>query len=324
MSAFLELQRAGGFGPDTPQAAALLYRTVRRVVRRYSYPPPSGHVWSEDAVHEAAHDFLVGPRGLQRVTALYLRATDDSSLERLLWTAVHNYLRDQARATDQGALHRRLTELVAGSVRLVALHQPVAAWALPTTADRPAWAGDERELVEAAWAVEDVTVVRWRSARRSPAADAESLLRILVAVAERAGAPVPTAVMTRVLMQRFALTATPAVIELDDEPFELSAPQRSPADEVIASAEAAAVFAQLGERERLALAYLDEGVRAIGERLGVSKSTAATIKRRTEQVLAATIQNDEDIDAVWSELQEMAAEFARTWTPAVDQPSTGS
>lgn len=320
MSAFLELQRSGQLGPACTE---LLYRTFRSVIRRGGYPPPSGDRWTDDDIIEASHDFLIGPAGVRRITALYLRATDDASLGRLLWTATVNFLRDRARASDRGALQRRLRYVVSDDrnnlVEMGVGTGTGAAWSTGALAGLPPWHGDERTLVSAAWDV-DVPVVRYReSRRRDPISDTPSLARVLTAAIERAGAPVPVDVMLRVAEQRFALATPPVVVDLDDEPG--SAKDADPAAEFLAQATALDAFNQLSDRERIAVAHIDLGVRELATVLGVSKSTAANVRGRVQRLLASVLKGADDLEAVWEHLERLTVEFAESWTPPLDPAS---
>ncbi len=94
-----------GLGDD---GALLLYSTMRKVVTTYNFPPPDGFSsWDEDAIATNVHEFLTRPRSTQRLVQLAISATDDESFERLLFKALHNFMRDQGRRTVVGAVVRQ-------------------------------------------------------------------------------------------------------------------------------------------------------------------------------------------------------------------------
>src|SRR5262245_47045093 len=96
-----------------PAGAALLYQLVHAVAVSRNFPPPPGYEqWDKSAVTETAHDFLDGPRGTRRIMDIALRSVDDRSFERMMETAVLNYLRDLARRTDFGRLVVRVKEVL--------------------------------------------------------------------------------------------------------------------------------------------------------------------------------------------------------------------
>lgn len=315
MSAYLELQSTGRVGPEF---YGLLMRTVAAAVRAGRYPPPDGNAWRPDDIRDVAHGFLTDANALRRLTGLHLRAVDDVSLGRLVWTAVVNLLRDRARRTDRGAFHRKLDDLIARDDNdLDKIDTPAGqAVTLPGMGHEP-WNGDERQLAAAAYDVDDVRILRWRSAaRRSPLAQAASLVEVMAAIVGAADAPVLLPVLQRAMETRFTLAAPPVIVDIDDEPL---AGGDDPADVALTREAAADVFDQLTERERTALAYFDLPVRELSKRMDVSKSTAGNVRARLEAILTSTLIDDDDPEATLAELREVALDWTRRHGPTSEE-----
>ena len=304
MGAYLELRASGYLGPE---GAALLYATVRDVIKADRVPPEDGPRWTEDAIREVAHDFLSEEAGPRRLTSLYLRSSDDDSLARLLREAVRAYLRDRARRRDVGPLRRRLVDVLASAPELVGVDIPSGrAWTLPQHRGEAPYQRPVGPLVAAAWAAPNIRIVRWRSTRRrDPVADRPSLTAFAVAVLEAAEAPVLVGTLVEVAVRRFALAAPPLVIPLDDEP---AAEEASAEQTALAAMTAAEIWNQLTRRERSILALHDLTVREIGEEIGLAKSAAAAARNRLDELLTRALADDPDAEAVWNRLQELAAE----------------
>lgn len=304
MGPYLELRANGFLGPE---GAALLYATVRAVIKIDRVPPEDGPRWTDDAVWEVAHDFLSEEAGPRRLASLYLRSSDDDSLARLLREALRAYLRDRARRRDVGPLRRRLVDVLGSAPELVELDTPSGrAWTLPQHRGEQTYQGPVGPLVAAAWGAPDIRIVRWRSARRrDPVADRPSLTAFAVAVLEAAEAPVLVGALVEVAVRRFALAAPPLVVPLDDEP---AADEASAEQTALTAISAAEIWNQLTQRERTILALHDRSVREIGEEIGLAKSAAAAARNRLDELLTRALADDPDPEAVWNRLQELAAE----------------
>jgi hypothetical protein len=303
VSAWEELRETGAFGEE---ATVELYRSVRAVARAGNYPPPEGHVtWSIDAVVETAHDVFADARGPQRLVELAVKAFDDPSFQRLLERVVRNYLRDQARMTAKGRLIRRLRELLETDPRfsVVPAGQPGAGSIELADGTTPGvWNGRAGDLVAAAFKVNDVSIVRWRpdARRRSPVAEASSLVAVCEAVLRAAGASLPVAGIADAVAARFAVESGPVVIPVDD--IERWSPWAQLSNEVVEAdirAGAGEFLSQLTPRERLVLAYLDRPVREIADRTGLGKSIAAETASRVRQIAAAVLGHEEHRDEMF-------------------------
>ena len=280
--AWRELRQSQEVGPLTTQ---LVYDTVGAVTRRRRFPPPEGYEsWDDDAVIEVAHDFLIdsstgGTLSAGRLSRLVASATDEDSFARLVDKTVLNYLRQQARRSAGGAVLEQLRHALG---RIDGVERTASrAWSLEACAGELEFAGDPAELIAAAYAVDDVRIVRWNSeTRRSPLADSESLRRVLLNILSVAGAPVPESVLVEVAVARFPLAIEPAPMEWKDE--ENAHPTGVP-EHVIETAQH--IWDQLSDEERVLLAVPELKVREAAELLGVGKSTVDRRRRTIKQVI---------------------------------------
>lgn len=296
MTPLEELRATGRPGHAT---AALVYATVRAVVRFRNFPPPGGHQgWSRPAFLEVAHDFLADDRTPKRWATLVATATDDNDLERRLNATVRNYLRDEARRTDRAHLLARIGDcLDAAPDRFVAL--PAARlgtphWALHETAEVAPWQGRTSELIEAARGVTDLNRQEWANAqRRGPIIDCDSWQRLCHAVLSRAAAPVATATLADVAVHRLSLRPRPDEVPIDGIDVDPPAPPETPtaADPAIA-APAERIWEQLTDRDRLVLAHHDATVREIAGILGLGKSAAHQARTATLYKIGALVTDD--------------------------------
>jgi hypothetical protein len=298
---FEEFSTSGEIGPAT---LALLYRTVRAVGSRYSYPTPDGEtVWTVDAVQQQAHDFLTGPRGLARITQLHVQATDDETFERLMHAAVRNQFRSDARRTILGKLIRRLNDVLSADPAFV--HLPGNLWTLEAPIERPSTTPTPQQLLDAAWAVPNVTIRRWRAeaTHQTTGADAPTLTRIAAAVLVAAGGPLPEAEVGRIIGNRLGALELPATLPIDvEEPTQLPAA----ADTGAAAAVAYDIWNQLSVREQLLVPVIDSSAREAAEGLKLGASQANTALQRARTTLRLALQEVDDAESVWHELVAIA------------------
>ena len=309
---FDEFRRLGTLGP---QGIELLYDTVAAVARFDRYPTPSGaYTWGDDDVQDVAHDVLTGPRGIQRITGLFVKADDDRSLERLLETTVRNHFRSQARGTDRGHLLLRLRDVLENDGRFerVAEGTPGAGrWRRAGSGDPP-WGGSVDDLVDAAWTVESLEMVRWRAdaSKRSPVAHREALVRLMETVLDEAEGSLEEAALAEVVSRRFGLALGPTFASLD-EPLEPDRPSLEPVDpaaEVGPDRVAAEMlWSQLGEEEQAHLVAVARGgtVREVAELAGIGKSSVTPVSERLGAKIWELMGNVPD-EAVVGYLMDLA------------------
>ena len=313
MSAYEELTMTGSIGRE---GVPLLYRTVAAVARFHHFPPPSGHSsWTTDAVTEVAHDFLTARPGTDRIRQLFLLSTDEVSFQALLHQAIRNHLRSIARRSDFGALMRRVRDVLQADARFTRAGDTSRLWTLVATESREPYTGQPEALVEAAWTVKNVRVVRWKSeTRRGPYADRDSIARIC----ERLLQAHPTAMslpqLTRAVAARLNVGEPPLVVELDDE---LAKPLNGsyddgPANQLLTNETAASIWRKLTEREKILLPVLDESVRNASERVGIGKSQAGVSMKRIRSLIDEECADGGDRGEVARRLQDIADDYLRT------------
>jgi hypothetical protein len=292
---------------------------VRKVAVADRIPPPTSRRWDDEAVREVTHAFVVEHLlGKRRIDSLLLRATDEQSFRRLVEATVRNYFRDQHRRTARGALGRRFGEVldtdprfrlwVLGRTR----YGSDSLWGLSHWVNPQPFQGIPSSLGPAAWRIPGIAIVRWRedAARRSPLADAASLARFLEGVLDAADGLMTVPDLVEVASYRFALRDAPAIVSLD-EPTPTLVPEREagPEEVITARATAAHVYGQLSDRERkLLLRMGDQDVRAIGEELGLPKSTVFDAVQRVRGIVTSALEHSDSAQAVLRELELMAAE----------------
>jgi hypothetical protein len=295
-----------------PAFATMLYRCVRIAGRTHNFPAPSGHPgWTADACIETGHEFLRSANIQRRLTEIALLADDDDQLSRILTQSVVNFLREQARQTAQGRLIRRLKEVLLADNRFTIVPDGVPGAGNVMLAGRSTtepFGGRESDLVAAAFAVRDVTIVRWRAEarREGPVSDRDSLIKVAAAVLDAASASMRWPDLAAVVGSRFGLDprgvpASTSIDDLDGEPSaapgyeELS--QTGPGDELVRQAAAESIVSQLTGRERLVLALLASPVREIAGRTGLAVSTAGVVKQRVTDLLRVMLTNEPAAEA---------------------------
>jgi hypothetical protein len=267
----------------------LVGRAVRRVLRRRNFPRPGGGEWDDDARAELRQEFFRQDKHV----ALIARAANDRHLRASTATAVANMVRSELRKSDRAKLRRRLKEVLEEGEYV---ERPADVWALVGAPAGEVFQGSESELVRVAWDVE-VSVVRWRpdAARSGPDADKPSLVALLRAMLDHAGAGVHLSVLTRVVANRLGVSGLP-LFESIDAPVETDSGdpgvQREFASdagdpaEVFEQSAAQAQLEQLADliwdsdlsaREQRFLPFVGEGGRAVEAALGELKKSAADV-----------------------------------------------
>jgi len=301
-----ELAELGHLGG--PATMTMVTARWRSATNQFYVLEPAGG-WNDENRLDLLHDFLC--ERLEPLTdALIVVGDDEVALLKLTSRIMKNWLTDQARKTDTGAIRLRLEELLKADPSFRRLPGHTQRWALSGMARAEFSRHDDESLFAAAMAVPNVKPVRWRDeSRRAPMASGADLTRVLTAVLGCAGsAGLEIGMLSRVFQRRFAVTVTSHVpLDADDTLADrLAAPlPTDPAQAAEASTRAAEVYAQLSDRERRILIHLDDRPR-VEEILNVGRSVAYMHIARVRMTLAALAGEDLDVEAVAAELLRLA------------------
>lgn len=298
MSAADELVALGNLGGV--ETFAMLRRTFRSASKPFGSLTLNG--WDEDQRDEALQAFLTD-KLVSLGDALLVAARDgQDAVEKLTFRIMKAWLQDQARRTDFGAVRLRLEELLTDD-RYERSAPGTHHWGL-AGAGEPVGPTD-RQLLEAAQAVQ-VKAVRWSSEhRRAPMAATPDLHRVMTAVLTSAGGAVDITQLTHTFVRRFGVVLM-SEVDLDDED---SYPGRAgygpTADRTVtlpdAHSRARQIFVQLTDAERRCLLVLND-IPRMCEILNAKRSAAYNVRARLEGTLRALAAEDVDHEALVSEL----------------------
>jgi len=309
MGAYAEFQSIGMAGDQT---CAMLHRCAKQVVARTSFPPPEGHEhWTDEACWDLLSEMFASTKdgGQTFVVGCYVTATDDSSFERLVLTAIENHLIDEAKKTERGKLRRRLATLLTADERFVRAAGSGGAWALRERAGT-VWQGDRDDLLRAAFAVSG-SLDRLNPAGPTPATTKATLLAVAHSVLTAAAGSVRDEDLAWVLQHRFALLRPPTLTTLTtDGDWEPVAPDRpsneqSAAEATVASATALTLWASLSTAERAAIPLLHAPVAQLAKATGTGLKRAETIRAALREKLRLAITDTDDVDTLLGELLEL-------------------
>lgn len=308
MSALEAFRQTGQVGDEL---SLLTFRTVRIVAFAHNFPHPADATWtSDDAVWDAVGLFFSGHDGARRLATLCMQATNDRHLASLLETTVLRWFQTLGRRSERGRLIRAL-QTVMGEEPDVFVE--VAADKFWARRDGPHDATTVAldELVAAAWTV-PLEIIRARpdAKKRSPFAPREQRIALLSVILDAAGGAVHINDIAEAVAARVGLLDTPTLLGLDaaDAP-EATAVQRMPVEEEDRAHE---LFEQLGDRERIALAYYEAPIRDTASRFDVPRSSLQDAKARVDQILRRHLEPTDD-DLVRS-MRELCEAYAETRT----------
>ena len=280
---------------------------------------PDGRSWVPDDAFELASDYWLSPA----FAAVLISATDDDSLNALIYTALHNQVINKSRGDDRSRLRRRLKAILRSGPYV---QGPTAFWRRQT--DSPnAYCGPRTELLEAAWSTE-VNLIRWspKARRNSPVAEGASFTAVLDAVFAVAGGAVDEGDLLDVLAHRFGVGPVSIIEALDQHEDRVASDESdNPEDQVVARenhgdavVQAVELFRELSPDEQRMLALASASARDAADTLGIGKTKANGIQSRLRRKLALRLggKNEEQRREILTELQRLAD--ART----VDDGST--
>ena len=315
MGAFAELS-SGTVGPETVR---LVYEMVASVARIRRFPPPAGsNRWDDAAVQDVAHDFI-DRNGMERLRKLGLKATDETSFERLLTRSIGNHLSDEARQTAKGRVSRAITHRLGAmeSIESRGGRGTGALWMIQG-GDPNGVAPPLEDLIASSFRLTGIIAARTVAEPQpgKPLIDPTSLEAVLNHALTLASCPLDHTMLLDIVVARF-----PAVVEDRELPLtdrSLVAVPSEHQDRTVINDAADEVWAQLNHRERLALPAVagDRTVRDLADELGMSKSTVGRAKDAAEAVLAAALPAPDDSAAVAAELLRRSAALADGTEPA--------
>ena len=265
-------------------------------MKRFPVLIDRGTTCTEDAVWEWTQDFFAA-KGKAVTAGVLAQTIDAASMARYLRRTVRHFLVDQARKTPAGAVRRKIEELLAAAPEFVQVpegHAGAGRWQVAGN-PQPPYAGELGLLVAVAYAVPGVQAVRWSGARRARLARDESLVAILRAVLERAGASLEVAQLTYVLVRRFPAAVEPADAALDERTFDRAvAPVEDRPDVVVEVSERARqAHEQLSPSQRVLLPHLDKPIAEQAQILGVGRSQAYAAIGKLKALLDELVPDDE-------------------------------
>lgn len=306
MSALSELQT----GAPSTAFTDLLIKTVFAVARAHGFPPPSHGSWDKPAAAEIAGEFVAHQRTGKVLEALALTCTDDRALAAALQAVIRNFLRDRGRATEMGRLVVRINRALKapGYVRLPGGRHALAGGPTGASSVPP------DELVAATAGVH-VIYPKWdpMSDRRPPFASKASIDVLVAAVMTAAVGSLRAADVAYAIAPVLQVVPGNVLVELDEGEPPDTGDDIHGLDSLGMGVEdrdrAFEVFGLLTSRQKIALGYLDSGVRGIGIRIGRGHSQAALILRAVQDKLEQELGDEEN----GMEIAQLVIQIARFW-----------
>lgn len=299
-----ELLATGQLGSE---GVALLYRTVRQVVRLRNLPPPPGlQQWTDEALTEAAHD-VFATRGPERLLLLATRSTDEGSFRAQLWQTVANDLASGSRRTERGRLSERVKDVLPHVPGIQQDGNAIRLAEVDRTQPEPRF----DELVDATSSV-TIRVPAWdpNSDRNPPLADRDSLVEALSAMLALAPNGLNHGLLVSVLAVR--LGVHDAAEQMDPTALDgVTPPTRRDPGAVVAERDAGArLLDELTTSEQMVLPYLDESTAVIAEHSGLGRTTAWKTANSAKLKLADLLDGDL---AAAATLREAADQARSRW-----------
>lgn len=306
MSALLELQA----GSPSTAFTDLLIKTVLAVARAHGFPPPNRGSWDKSAAAEVAGDFVAHQRTARVLEALVLTCADDRALAAALQAVIRNFLRDRGRATEMGRLVVRINRA------LKAARYQRLAGSRHALADGPTEASTvpPDDLVAATAGIH-VTYPKWdpMSDRRPPFATKASIDELVAAVMAAAAGSLRAADVAHAIAPALQVIPGNVFVELDEGDPPDTGDDIPGLDFLGMGIEdrdrAFEVFGLLTTRQKIALGYLDLGVRGIGPRIGRGHSQAAVILRAVQDKLEEELGDEEN----GPEIARLVIQLAKFW-----------
>ena len=298
-----ELRRLLRTGQLEPDLVAELKDVARRLVRLRLLPPsyaPYGR-WDDEAADEVFASWyerrLLGRGHLQ---LLLDRAATAGGFRRLAEESLRQHLLSERDRSQGQNIYRRLVALLAADADFVLVRdarRPQDRWWRVADEDVSEWAGDDRALVAAAWALGDFVLIRYRAdaSKLAPLLAADELKRFVLGLLERVEAALTPTLIMRAVSARFDLGAV-EVGELG-EAAEESRGGPDVAAEVALRETAWAIVAELSARQVEVLKRTgEESIEETARALGCSVGTVVNEQRRVGAVITRFAEDEAERD----------------------------
>lgn len=287
---------------------ALLYKTVRQVVRMRNMPPPTPAGWTEDAIAEAAHDVFTARNGPARLLELAIGSTDEKNFRALLWKLVLNDLISAGRRTERGKLSERLKRVLA-EMPDVRVDGNGLLWLINhDTAVR-----DVRpEQVDSALAAVPVSVPTWRAdaAHSAPVADRASLEALVLAALGAGNGALTYSALVSAVAGRLGVHDSPDLMDHEQLDFLLTPAPDQTEDRAVSTLSGHQLLEKLTVEQQLVLPYLEDSVTVLTDRTGLRRTRAWTVSRELKVRLLDLLATDPDRG---STLRAAREEALRRW-----------
>ncbi|MGW0566005.1 hypothetical protein [Streptomyces tauricus] len=292
--AYEELARCGHLADESFE---LLRRVGRQVARTQGFPPPEGYGrWEDEAVDELLHRMITREgAGNQFILACFLKAVDDTSLERLFFTSIKRFLIDEAKGTERGKLRRRFAARLAEDDLFRAVPGASPRWALASHPADAVWQGDLGELVRAAWEVRGVWITVWNHSGPTPRKTVHAFMAVLVGILEAARGAVREEDLAKALEARFDLLSPPRYTSLYADDGALNEPivgQAQDMDPVAAEMVADEIWQDMSPRERQLLPHLADEPAVVASVLGIGRHQTQAIMEALREKLKLALAGD--------------------------------
>lgn len=260
-------------------------------------------------------------RGKKLTAALKVNASDESSFGKYIRSSINNWLIDQIRKTDLGAMRRQIEELLETNScfhRVPEGEAGAGRWQIDGSSSGP-WGGDPSQLDAVAASISIHAVRSKGSQRRPPLGSRKELVALIEAILVRAGGSLETAQIVDVFTRRFPGALRPIQVSLDTQWTEGTAaidradtnsfgdPERTAieAEENFDLEHCALrVFGQLQPQERQ-IALVLGNVTAVQSLLGCGRSTAYLQNAKVAELIKELAGNNQDPYAVLLALQDL-------------------
>lgn len=293
---------------DVETALLLLRRIASQAVRTSTFPPMEGYDrWSDDAVDELLVQMIDKKGGAAFLLDALASVDNQGSAERYLLKAVQNFLKDLAKATEQGKLRARLENLLGSDARFDAVSSPDRGWRL---ADGPQdwWQGDITVLHRTALQVRGVFIPSWNTSGTTPRAAREALVTVAEAVLIRAAGVVRAQDLAGVLLERFRHEIAPQTAEsvfLADVDEQTARADQEP-EHALAGVSAEQLWIRFTDEQRAIVPYLITPEDA-PVALGIGRKEATARRNQVIEIVRLATVDDPRAETVVTALLDIAS-----------------